>query len=277
MFLENFTWTQPQVSGDVPLSRSNHASAVVGHKLYIHGGMQHAGNPRGNIKGLPCITLDDFYELNTLTWVWRKLDRKGVSPSPPFIGSHSLIFAGVAPTERIGHRMQANGKRIFLFGGGVWSFKNSKWGENEHEFWIYDTGTPSLPWPLILCCCHSEEEEWTKPATWGDIPHLCYPFMFTLGSYVFATGGQTTAPVALSPKFYVLDTSTGFPVKMSSCLTFYTVSLEWRALTDDMIANKSKFIRDMGTATIVHHKRDPNLISVIFYGYVSVSFFPPPP
>lgn len=56
---------------------------------------------------------------------------------------HSILYIlllGTVPSARIGHRMQANGTRIMLYGGGMWSFSAAKWQDDSHEFFIYDTG-----------------------------------------------------------------------------------------------------------------------------------------
>ncbi len=54
----------------------------------------------------------------------------------------------------------------------------------------------------------SETETWSRPETDGEIPRLCYPFVFVLGHHIFVAGGQTTGPfLSLCPEFFVLDTS----------------------------------------------------------------------
>lgn len=35
---ETNTWCEPEVQGDVPLPRTNHACTVLDNKMYIHGG-----------------------------------------------------------------------------------------------------------------------------------------------------------------------------------------------------------------------------------------------
>lgn len=48
------TWRVPQIQGKLPVCRNNHTTAVVGDKIFIHGG--HDGSR----------WLDDLYILDTV-------------------------------------------------------------------------------------------------------------------------------------------------------------------------------------------------------------------
>ncbi|KAL6065611.1 Host cell factor 1 [Balamuthia mandrillaris] len=128
------------------------------------------------------------------------------------------LFPWHYPAPRIGHKMVGVGHRLFLFGGGVWSFQQPRWIQQLHDFWVFDTGIK-----CFLCCPFSflvfyffsfpttllEGGHWYQPEVKGEVPRLCYPFFFVLGNYLFVAGGQTTGSnVELSEDFYYLDTST---------------------------------------------------------------------
>ncbi|CAM9508868.1 unnamed protein product, partial [Phaeothamnion confervicola] len=86
---------------EVPGPRSGSASVVVGNKLYMFGG--YGGNGR----------LDDFYEFDFVTRLWRKISHIGGSP-------------GVRENNGV---VEYNGK-LYLFGG----YNGSQWLNDFHEF-----------------------------------------------------------------------------------------------------------------------------------------------
>lgn len=52
-------WKKLETSGHAPSSRTAHAAASVGKKIFIHGGMSSVGS-----------TLDDVYSLDTGWYKW---------------------------------------------------------------------------------------------------------------------------------------------------------------------------------------------------------------
>ena len=79
---------QTETFGPTPSCRNNHATAVYGEKIYIHGG--HDG-----VKWV-----DDLYVLNTSSLVW----------TIPKIN-------GEKPTARACHTLSRVGKKLYMFGG----------------------------------------------------------------------------------------------------------------------------------------------------------------
>jgi len=101
------TWTNvpnSQLKGSIPVSRTNHASAAVGNKMYVFGGNNN------NELGMYQV-LDDLSVLDAETMTW----------------SHPKT-TGTKPSARSGHTLTAIGKNLYLFGGGVW---------NEREGWVH--------------------------------------------------------------------------------------------------------------------------------------------
>lgn len=105
------SWTYPEVTGDRPPPRSNHASAVIGTRFYIFG-----GSVGDNVNRYE--TVNDFYCCDVATFRWTKLEAKN------------------APSNRVGHKMIAVCGKIYLFGGGVWSSQHG-WTEQYNETWLY--------------------------------------------------------------------------------------------------------------------------------------------
>ncbi|KAI9253918.1 hypothetical protein BDA99DRAFT_607450 [Phascolomyces articulosus] len=60
------TWTEPKTNGQIPPTRFGHASAILGHHLYIFGGCQI--QPEWN------MVHDVLYQLDTENWIWYKYD-----------------------------------------------------------------------------------------------------------------------------------------------------------------------------------------------------------
>jgi len=91
------------VNGDIPKSRTNHATVALGKKLFMFGGVIKDHN--GELQDL-----DELYVLDTTTLTWRKEESLSVPPA------------------RCGHRMVVIYDKIYLFGGGAgesWAHKFS--------------------------------------------------------------------------------------------------------------------------------------------------------
>lgn len=82
-------WKIPDATGEFPAPRNNHASCMVGHKLYIHGG--HNGTE----------WLCDFHCLDTASWTW----------------SGPIETTGAIPSTRACHTMSFLQDQLYLFGG----------------------------------------------------------------------------------------------------------------------------------------------------------------
>eukprot|EP01132_Coremiostelium_polycephalum_P007547 gene7547-9279_t len=100
--------------GQSPISRTNHASAVVGSNVYIFGGNNN--NEFGHYQ-----VLGDLHVLNTESMTW----------SQPEV-------TGDKPCARSGHCLTAIGTKLYLFGGGVWNETNG-WIEKFNDIHVFDT------------------------------------------------------------------------------------------------------------------------------------------
>ncbi|KXZ56238.1 hypothetical protein GPECTOR_1g207 [Gonium pectorale] len=68
--LDHHEWWQPNTTGDQPPPRRNHIAALVGGRLYVHGGFN----------GTEC--LGDTWILDPQAWHWELLRTTGPAPSP---------------------------------------------------------------------------------------------------------------------------------------------------------------------------------------------------
>jgi hypothetical protein len=177
--------------GQVPPSRTNHASASVGKNMYIFGG-------NNNSEAGQYQVLDDLSMLDTVTMTWSK-------PKT----------SGQAPCARSGHTLTAIGKKLYLFGGGVW---------NEREGWVHKFND--------LYVLDTETLHWTKPECQGKIDTSTFPIAFAVGRFLFIFGGGSKPLHSVTNDLYILD----------------TVTLTWAA--QDNEGSKPQ-PRDMGTASVV--------------------------
>jgi len=190
-----FTWKnikKTEQNGTFPPSRTNHAAAAVGNKMYLFGGNNN--NEAGAYQ-----VLDDFYCLDTDTLTWSKPET-----------------TGDIPCARSGHCMTAIGKKLYMFGGGVWN-ETSGWVEKFNDVYVFD----------------AENNVWTKPATSGDVQTSTFAISFAVGRYLFVFGGGSKPKHCVTNDIYILDTAN------------YT----W-AVPQFENADKPQ-ARDMGTACVV--------------------------
>ncbi|EGG14036.1 hypothetical protein DFA_11799 [Cavenderia fasciculata] len=104
------------LGGQCPVSRTNHASVSVGHKVYIFGGNNNDENGRYQV-------LDDLHVLDTVTMTWEQPE-----------------VTGKKPCSRSGHCMTAIGTKLFLFGGGIWN-ESQGWTDKFNDIHVFDTET----------------------------------------------------------------------------------------------------------------------------------------
>jgi N-acetylneuraminic acid mutarotase len=188
------TWNNvPKTSlkGTPPPSRTNHASAAVGKNMYIFGGNNN--NEMGQYQ-----VLDDLNVLDTRTMTWSR-------PKT----------TGTPPCARSGHTLTAIGKKLYLFGGGVW---------NEREGWVHKFND--------LYILDTETLHWTKPECQGKIDTSTFPISFAVGRFMFIFGGGSKPLHSVTNDMYILDSAT----------------LTWS--TPDCEGSKPQ-PRDMGTASAV--------------------------
>lgn len=188
------TWTnvaKTSVKGAFPPSRTNHASAAVGKNMYIFGGNNN--NEAGQYQ-----VLDDLNMLDTHTMTWSR-----------------PTTTGQAPCARSGHTLTAIGKKLYLFGGGVW---------NEREGWVHKFND--------LYVLDTETMNWTKPTCQGTIDTSTFPISFAVGRFLFVFGGGSKPLHSVTNDLYMLDTAT----------------LQW---TQPPSEGTKPQPRDMGTASAV--------------------------
>jgi len=187
-------WTnvpQSSLRGTLPVSRTNHASASVGKKMYIFGGNNN--NEAGAYQ-----VLDDLSVLDTETMTWSR---------PPTTGD--------IPTARSGHTLTAIGKKLYLFGGGVWN-ETDGWVHKYNDLYILDT----------------EAMHWSRPVCTGKVESSTFPLSFSVGRYLFIFGGGSKPNQCVTNDLYIFDTS----------------SYHWG--TPNCEQNRP-LPRDMGTACVV--------------------------
>jgi len=164
------TWTnvaKTAQKGTPPPSRTNHAAASVGKNMYIFGGNNN--NDAGQYQ-----VLDDLTMLDTLTMTWSR-------PKT----------TGAIPCARSGHTLTAIGKKLYLFGGGVW---------NEREGWVHKFND--------LYILDTETLHWTKPECQGKIDTSTFPISFSVGRFLFIFGGGSKPLHSVTNDLYILDTAT---------------------------------------------------------------------
>ncbi|GAM25233.1 hypothetical protein SAMD00019534_084080 [Acytostelium subglobosum LB1] len=189
----NRTWTNvPKefVLGAAPVSRTNHASAAVGSTVYIFGGNNNDQFGRYQV-------LDDLHALNTETMTWEQPE-----------------VTGERPCARSGHCMTAIGKKLYVFGGGIWNETNG-WTDKFNDVHVFDTTT----------------RHWTKAMTKGEVQTSTFAISFAVGRYMFIFGGGSKPRHFVTNDIYILDTE----------------MMEW---TTPFIAEPRPPARDMGTACV---------------------------
>jgi len=170
----NRYWTnipKEAIKGTLPNSRTNHASAVVGKKVFIFGGNNNDEHGRYQV-------LDDLHVLDTtsaeLEW------------SQPRV-------TGDKPCARSGHCMTSIGTKLYLFGGGVWN-EDEGWVEKFNDIHIFDTLT----------------NHWTKPPVKGEVQTSTFAISFNVGRFLFIFGGGSKPGHCVTNEIYVLDTETNY-------------------------------------------------------------------
>lgn len=146
-------WTNvpnSQLRGTLPVSRTNHAAAAVGKKMYIFGGNNN------NEAGMYQV-LDDLSVLDTETMIWSKAKT-----------------TGDVPCARSGHTLTAIGNKLYLFGGGVWN-ESEGWVHKFNDLHVLNTETMSWSKPV----CSGNVESSTFPISFNVGRYL---FIFGGGS-----------------------------------------------------------------------------------------------
>eukprot|EP01110_Echinostelium_bisporum_P003033 TRINITY_DN17406_c0_g1_i1.p1 TRINITY_DN17406_c0_g1~~TRINITY_DN17406_c0_g1_i1.p1 ORF type:complete len:450 (+),score=181.89 TRINITY_DN17406_c0_g1_i1:78-1352(+) len=201
--------TRAQQKGAMPPSRTNHAAAAVGKNMYIFGGNNN--NEAGQYQ-----VLGDLSVLNTQTLTWT-----------------NAKCTGEVPCARSGHTLTAIGKKLYLFGGGVW---------NETEGWVHKFND--------LHVLDTETMNWTKPQCSGTVDTSTFPISFSVGRFLFVFGGGSKPLHCVTNDLYILDTYT------------YT----WA--TPQCDGSKPQ-PRDMGSASVV----GDNVYFLVGYAGGAVDFF----
>jgi N-acetylneuraminic acid mutarotase len=116
-------WETPETHGERPVSRSNHAAAVIGDKMYIFGGLLQRGNE--------LIDSNDIHVLNTSTLTWTRVQATGNIPEP-----------------RCGHKMVAIDGKLYMFGGG----NGDNWSNKFNDLHVFDPETEAWSLPETSGC-----------------------------------------------------------------------------------------------------------------------------
>jgi dynein heavy chain len=123
--LSNSEWS------NVPSPRGGHSATLVGELVYVFGGYGGMGYSRRD--------MDDLYALNIYTWVWTKLNPKGLLPE-----------------KRSGHQAVAVERKVFVFGGANSSVQLNDLfvldTEMDPPVWTkMNTSLPAPTWNLCGC------------------------------------------------------------------------------------------------------------------------------
>jgi len=170
--LSTMSWSYPQTTGEAPKLKTNHAAAAIGTKMYVYGGNRtEAGE---------YAIFDELHVLDTVTMAWSKVKTSGVVPGP-----------------RVAHKLVAVGKKLYLFGGGVWSPK-SDWVERLKKIHILDTDT------MVWSCPPVTGEEHVRVSSFS------VPLVFS--TFIFFFGGQS-----------IQDGN-----EINDLISFDTVNLSWQ-------------------------------------------------
>eukprot|EP01113_Clastostelium_recurvatum_P006019 TRINITY_DN1271_c0_g1_i1.p1 TRINITY_DN1271_c0_g1~~TRINITY_DN1271_c0_g1_i1.p1 ORF type:complete len:458 (-),score=145.85 TRINITY_DN1271_c0_g1_i1:121-1494(-) len=165
-----YTWTnisRAQVRGDAPPSRTNHAAAAVGTKMYIFGGNNNSAAGTYQV-------LDDFHCLDTETLTWHNM---------------TATTQGTRPAHRSGHTLTAIGTKLYLFGGGVW--RPDEWVNKYNDIHVFDTRTNT----------------WAKPECEGTVESSTFAISYAVGRFLFVFGGGSKPKQCVTNDVYMLDTS----------------------------------------------------------------------
>jgi len=111
-------WSQPETMGTTPCRRNNHTTAVVGARIFVHGG--HDGTQ----------WLDDLHVLNTDTLTW-----------------YSPTVSGTPPSARACHTLSRVGGKLYMFGGydGERCFSTIEVLDIETMTWIKPAISGAIP------------------------------------------------------------------------------------------------------------------------------------
>jgi len=169
--LRTLQWSYPQTTGNTPLLRTNHAAAAVGNKMFIYGGNRTESDEY--------MILEDLHVLDTETLTWSQPKCTGEAPGP-----------------RVAHKLMSVGRRLYLFGGGVWTPKRD-WVEKTSKMHVLDTDT--MHWT----CIRARGEECVRASS------FCIPFVYH--DWIFIYGGQSLTD----------------GIEIADLVSFDTVSLEW--------------------------------------------------
>jgi len=163
-------WTnvaKTSIKGAIPPSRTNHASAAVGKYMFMYGGNNNDENGRYRVLSDLCML-----DTSTLTWSVPKT-------------------TGDIPEGRSGHTLTSIGRKVYLYGGGVWNEREG-WVSKFNDLHVLDTDT--MIWSKVQCK--------------GTIDAATFPISFAVGRFLFIFGGGSKANQCVTNDLYCLDTAT---------------------------------------------------------------------
>eukprot|EP01084_Bolivina_argentea_P008747 16361_1 len=201
-------WDKPKTTGNAPTARAAHASALIGHKMYIFGGNN--GNK----------VFNDLYCLDTISMKWCKMKAKG----------H-------IPCARSAHTMTAMNNKLLVFGGInengkplndliIFDIETNKWFKPK----INGTPPPSRGGHSAVCIKNNElfifgggyngkilndlhifnidSKQWLRPSDTGIIPtpRTGASIISDTNNVIYIFGGGNVFTDTLFNDLYVLDT-----------------------------------------------------------------------
>ncbi|CAF0759351.1 unnamed protein product [Adineta steineri] len=138
-------WFQPLVKGEIPTGCAAFGFATDGLRILVFGGMIEYGKYSG-----------DLWELNPITWIWKK-----VKPRPP--------RTSPLPCARLGHTFTYSEGKFYLFGGLANDSKDPK------------QNVPRYLNDLYVLECKGNNYSWEQPIIRGTQPveresHSCVSY-----------------------------------------------------------------------------------------------------
>jgi hypothetical protein len=153
----NLTWSTPKTKGEAPKLKTNHAAASIGSKMYIYGG--------NRTEGGKYMIFDDLHVFDTDTLTWSQPKTTGDQPGP-----------------RVAHKMVAVGRKLYLFGGGIWE-PQKDWIERTKKIHILDTDT------MVWSCAKTTGDEKVRVSSF-TVPLVFSHFIFFFGGQSIQDGNE---------------------------------------------------------------------------------------
>ncbi|KYQ93366.1 Kelch repeat-containing protein [Tieghemostelium lacteum] len=249
---DTYRFEKIKVGNCQPPKFSRHASAVVGNKIFMHGGydglklhfdlcvfdsvtnywyypMSKGDVPRSRTNHA-AASIDEFFYIFGGIYSNTSSGHDLVFLNDLYrLDTHTMTWKhvqakGDIPIARCGHKLFEFYDKLLLFGGG----SGPSWENKFNDIYIYDPKT----------------NYWKKAQTKGDIPVSTFTVSYKVGNFLLVFGGQSMEDSTLTNDLYMLD----------------TFNMEWTKIESD----SPPIPRDMACGSVI----DNTLY--LFGGYLGV-------